>query len=83
MMFVDDPMADEYDKHGRYYPKETRMHQVSAISTFEEMMSKNERLNLFHRGDRRAQLLQLRHMNLRPNFFGGKVWQSWKKVKQR
>jgi len=82
-MFVDDPMAEEYDKYGRYCPKETYVYQVSAISTFEEMMAKNERLNLFHRGDKRSQLQQLRHMNLKPNFFGGRVWQSWKAVKQR
>ena len=62
-------MAEEYDKYGRYYPKETRMHQVSAISTFEEMMAKNDNLNLFHRGDREAQDKQLKEMNFQTDFF--------------
>ena len=33
-MFVDDPMADEYDKNGRYYPTssyETMMFQTNCL----------------------------------------------------
>ena len=67
-MFLDDPRADKYDKHGRYYPVETHIHQASSIATFEEIMGKNDSLNLFHRGNRKAQLKQLKHMNLKHDF---------------
>ena len=67
-MFVDDPRADKYDKHGRYYPVETEVYQASSIATFEEIMGKNDSLNLFHRGNRKAQLKQLKHMNLKHDF---------------
>ena len=68
-MFVDDPRADKYDKYGRYYPVETHIHQASSIATFEEIMGKNDNLDLFHRGNRKAQLKQLKHMNLKQDFF--------------
>ena len=68
-MFVDAPRADKYDKHGRYYPVETHIHQASSIATFEEIMGKNDSLNLFHRGNRKAQLEQLKRMNLKHDFF--------------
>jgi len=67
-MFVDDPIAEKYDKYGRYYPVETEVYRASSISTFEEIMGKNDSLNLFHRGDRKAQLKQIKHMNLKHNF---------------
>jgi hypothetical protein len=30
-MFEDDPMADEYDKYGKYYPIVTPVFQVSCL----------------------------------------------------
>ena len=68
-MFVDDPRAEEYDKHGRYYPVETEVYRASSIATAEEMMEKNDNLNLFHRGDKEAQDKQLKQMNFKADFF--------------
>ena len=68
-MFEDDPRAEEYDKYGRYYPVQTHVYQASSIATFEEMMAKNDNLNLFHRGDKEAQDKQLKQMNLKSDFF--------------
>ena len=41
----------------------------SSIATFEEMMAKNDNLNLFHRGDKEAQDKQLKQMNFKADFF--------------
>ena len=68
-MFEDDPRAEEYDKYGRYYPVQTHVYQASSIATFEEMMAKNDNLNLFHRGDKEAQDKQLKQMNFKADFF--------------
>ena len=68
-MYEDDPRADKYDKYGRYYPVHTHVYQASSISTFEEMMAKNDNLNLFHRGDKEAQDKQLKPMNVKADFF--------------
>mgnify|MGYP003110924840 CR=1 FL=1 len=73
-MFEDDPRAEKYDKYGRYYPKETQVYQVSSMASFDEMMEKNESLNLFHRGNKEAQDRQLRNMNFKSSFF-----KSWRK----
>jgi len=67
-MFVDDPLAEEYDKHGRYCRKETLVHQTTGIGSVMGDAD-NDSLNLFHRGNRKAQLEQLKHMNYKPNFF--------------
>ena len=69
MMFEDDPIADKYDKYGRYYPVQTHVYQSSSLTTFEEVMAKNDNLNLFYRGDKEAQDKQLKQMNLKSNFF--------------
>jgi len=68
-MFEDDPRAEKYDKYGRYYPKETQVYQVSSMASFDEMMEKNESLNLFHRGNKEAQDKQIKQMNLKGSFF--------------
>ena len=67
-MFVDDPKAEEYDKYGRYYPKETVVYKITTIGGVMGDAD-NENLDLFHRSNRKAQLEQLRHMNYKPDFF--------------
>ena len=68
MMFVDDPRAEEYDKHGRYCCKETVIYQSIGVGSVMGDAD-NDSLNLFHRGNRKAQLEQLKHMNYKPDFF--------------
>ena len=67
-MFVDDPRAEEYDKHGRYCCKETLVYQETGIGNV-MCDADNDSLNLFHRGNRKAQLEQLKNMNYKPDFF--------------
>ena len=67
-MFVDDPLAEEYDKYGRYCRKETVIYKTIGVGNIMGDAD-NESLDLFHRGNRKAQLEQLRHMNYKPDFF--------------
>ena len=69
-MFIDDPRAENYDKHGRYYPKETMIQSVTSLATFDssgDVMKRGD-YNLFHRGNREAQLQQLEDMKYKSNF---------------
>ena len=70
-MYLDDPRAEDYDKHGRYYPKETHVIQSSSMANFDTMSEsiKEGDYNLFHRGNRQAQLKQLEHMGYKSDFF--------------
>tara|TARA_B100001250_G_scaffold398775_1_gene407428 strand:- start:84 stop:317 length:234 start_codon:yes stop_codon:yes gene_type:complete len=69
-MYEDDPRAEAYDKYGRYYPKETMIQSVTSLATFDssgDVMKRGD-YNLFHRGNREAQLQQLEDMKYKSNF---------------
>jgi len=70
-MYEDDPRAEDYDKYGRYYPKETQVIQSSPMANFDTMAEsiKAGDYNLFHRGDKKSQMEQLKHMGFGLNFF--------------
>ena len=70
-MYEDDPRAENYDKHGRYYPKETQVIQSSPMANFDTMAEsiKANDYNLFHRGNKEAQIEQLKHMGFGLDFF--------------
>tara|TARA_Y100001934_G_scaffold196941_1_gene232128 strand:- start:375 stop:638 length:264 start_codon:yes stop_codon:yes gene_type:complete len=74
-MYKDDPRAEEYDKYGRYYPKETHIIQSSSIANFDTMSEsfKEGDYNLFHRGNKKAQTEQLKHMGFGLDFFSKEV----------
>ena len=70
-MYEDDPRAEKYDKYGKYYPKETQMIQSSSIANFDTMAEsiKPGDYNLFYRGDKEAQIKQLKKMGFGLDFF--------------
>ena len=74
-MYLDDPRAEDYDKHGRYYPKETHVIQSSSIANFDTMSEsmKDGDYDLFHRGNKEAQLKQLEHMGFGLDFFSREI----------
>lgn len=67
-MFVDDPIAEEYDKHGRYCRKETVINKSTSIGSVMGNAD-NDSMDLFHRGNRKAQIEQLVHMGYGLDFF--------------
>jgi len=69
-MFEDDPIAENYDKYGKYYSKETIIRSATSLSHFDstgDVMKRGD-YNLFHRGNREAQLQQLEDMKYKSNF---------------
>tara|TARA_X000000368_G_scaffold204169_1_gene161125 strand:+ start:3618 stop:3845 length:228 start_codon:yes stop_codon:yes gene_type:complete len=66
-MFKDDPQAEEYDKYGKYYPRETLVYQSTSIGDIPQMMDSINRgeWDLFHRNTRKKRLEQLRRMKLK------------------
>ena len=48
--FVDDPIAESYDKHGRYYSKETFVYKAGHALGEGDFTAK-ESLTLFRRGN--------------------------------